>query len=155
MFKKLWVCMTISLGAASVYVAARGTPRVGTPVVTPDTAAAGHVAAALVSVAIPESKFIVASVWLTRIDAQGSVLSSYELDEEEPIQPSSICYYRYYWQPMKDDGSHGDAVANDRVFTRRVRLHPPLQNVRLRVEVSFKGVEHRVRAAPFVVSADQ
>lgn len=157
MFRKLLICMILSLSAATVYVAARGTPRVGPLVISRGIAAAGQPAPSVVAIAIPESKFTVASVWLTRIDATGAVLSSLELDDEELMgpEPSSSCYYRYYWQPMTDDGSHGDAVANDYVFTRRLRLHPPLRSVRLQVEVSFKGVEHRVRLPPFVVAADQ
>ena len=150
MLRKLVTCMIVSLSVATVYVAARGTPRIDVPHVSPLVVQAYNPAVVTVTMRIPDAKFGVYSVHLLRVDRRGDVLPKIEMTDEDGTNTDAPQNYRFFLV-MRDDGTKGDAVANDRVFTRRVTVNEPSGPVHFEVKVNFKGVERPVRSAPFAV----
>ena len=144
MFKKLFLSAAVTLSAATVYVTARGTPRVGAVSVSRETGRDTQ----LITLAIPDQKFVATSVWLQRVDARGKPLPVTELIAGPLISAPGYDY----WFQLCDGGTGGDAVAHDGVFTTRVRVPAPLETARIEVAVSFKGIDRDIRSAPLVIA---
>ena len=113
-------------------VAAGAQTTIGTPVAFPTTVPVAVGTPVRVTAAITGS-VIAASVVLQRIDAAGRVVGTVG--------------------PLVDDGSNGDLVAGDRMFTARPTLYEPAAGaVRLRVAAAFQGRLALVLSAPVTVT---
>jgi hypothetical protein len=153
-FKKLAVSATISLSIAATYVLSRGTPIVGTSEVNPNIIEANKPSLVTVTIRIPDSEFSVYGVDLLRVDGQGDVLSEIEMSDEDGTNTDAVPGHRFFLR-MRDDGTRGDPVASDRVFTRRAMLKESSGPVYFEVHASFAKVERPVRSAPFAVNVRQ
>ena len=154
MFKKLVISVVISLTIAATYVLSRGTPMVATPEISPNTIEAGKPALVTVTVRIQDPSFNAYGVDLVRVDAQAKVLSETEMTDEAGTNTDAVAGHRFFLR-MRDDGTKGDAVASDGVFTRRVVLKESSGPVYFEVHASFEKVKRPVRSAPFAVNVSQ
>jgi len=148
--RKLAASALLSVSVATVYVLLRGTPAVGTPEASPNTIDANRPALITVTIRIPESRFKRNSVDLVRVDRSGHVLSEVEMRDEDGENADAIVGHRFFLR-MRDDGTKGDAVANDGVFTRRIMLKESSGPLYFEVHASFSGIERPVRSEPFAV----
>jgi hypothetical protein len=153
-FKKLVISIVLLLTIAATYVLSRGTPRVATPEIAPNTIEANKPALVTVTVRISDSACKAHGVDLVRVDAHGSVLSETEIIDEDGTNTDAVAGHRFFLR-MRDDGTNGDAVASDGVFTRRVMLKGSSGPVYFEVHASFSKVERPVRSAPFAVNVSQ
>src|SRR5437773_1701563 len=154
MFKKLVVSVVISLTIAATYVLWRGTPTVTTPEIAPNTVEANKPALVTVTVRLQDPAFNVYGVDLVRVDAHAAVLSETEMIDEDGTNTDAGAGHRFFLR-MRDDGTKGDAVASDGVFTRRVLLKESSGPVYFEVHASFAKVERPVRSAPLAVNVSQ
>ena len=154
MFKKLVISVVISLTIAATYVLRRGTPTVATPEIVPNTIEANTPALVTVTVHIQDSAFNAYGVDLVRVDAQATVLSEIEMTDEDGTNTDVVAGHRFFLR-MRDDGTKGDAVASDGVFTRRVLLKESSGPVYFEVHAGFAKVERPVRSAPFAVNVSR
>jgi hypothetical protein len=148
--RKLLISMVVSLSVATVNVVIRGTPTMGIPDVTPRIVSADRPSVVTITLRIPDSKFTASSVDLTRVDERGDVLPQVEMKDEEGTNNDAVPGHQFFLV-LRDDGTKGDLVAHDRVYTRRVTMKEPAGPVYFQVRASFKDVERPLRSAPFAV----
>jgi hypothetical protein len=153
-FKKLVIAVVIALTIAAAYVLRRGTPIVVTPEIAPNTIEANKPTLVAVTVRIQDPAFDCYGVDLVRVDAHGAVLSKTEMIDEDATNADAVAGHRFFLQ-MRDDGTKGDALASDGVFTRRVMLKESSGPVYFAVLASFANVVRPVRSAPFAVNVIQ
>lgn len=111
------------------------TPSVGAPVVAPPTIPVGHPTLLTVTSRItssPSTPVVPASVKLFRVDDRTKILVNLGT--------------------MLDDGTNGDAVARDGIFTLQVSVTEPAPGeLRLQVEATFRGGPGRISSGVTVV----
>ena len=111
-------------------------PAVGPVAITPATAVVGVPTVVTVTALIEDPLLIPASVNLQQIDATGKVVAIVGT--------------------LRDDGTNGDVVAGDKVFSARVTLNEAQEgSVSLRVSAAFKGLLMRVFSPTLTVRAAQ
>jgi len=121
--KKVVASGVISLTVAATYVLLRGTPTVATPEIVPTTIKANEPTLVVVTARIQDSAFKVYNVDLIRVDAHAVALPDVVMLDEDRSNTDAIAGHQFFLR-MKDDGTKGDAVARDGVFTRHVLLSP-------------------------------
>lgn len=155
MFRKLIVSGLCWLAIGAAYVLWRGTPAaLATPEVVSNTIKADEPTVVTVTVRIQDPAFTVYSVDLIRVDAHGVALPDTEMRDENGTNTDVVAGHQFFLR-MWDDGTRGDATANDGVFTRRVLLKEPSARLYFEVHASFAKVERPVRSAPFVVDVSR
>ena len=118
------------------------------------TIEANKPAVVTVTVRIQDPAFNAYRVDLVRVDAQAAVLSDTEMTDEDGTNTDAVAGHRFSLR-MRDDGTKGDAVASDGVFTRRVVLKESSGPVYFEVRASFAKVERPIRSAPFAVNVSR
>jgi len=74
--------------------------------------------------------------------------------DEDGTNIDAVAGHQFFLR-VRDDGTKGDAVANDGVFTRRVMLKESSGSVDLEVRANFAKVERPVRSAVFAVDVNR
>src|SRR5438093_2262855 len=127
-------CLLLALGilwGQGVFSAVSTAPTVSTPVVQPATIHVNQIARLTVVSRIsssPDHAVVPASVKLERVDANGTIIANLGT--------------------MYDDGTHGDAVAGDGLFTVQVSLREATPGtLRLRVAATFMAGPGRLTSA--------
>src|SRR5216683_19523 len=119
------------LWGQGVFSAVSTAPTVGTPVVQPSTLHVNQVTRLTVVSRItsnPGNAVVPASVKLERVDANGTIIANLGT--------------------MYDDGTHGDAVAGDGLFTVQVSLLEATPGtLRLQVAATFRAGPGRLASA--------
>lgn len=125
-------------GAAALLLAAQGLALAGTlgsPTLAPDTAIAGQAATVQVTISITDPKFIAGSANVQRLKPDGAPLSVVGT--------------------LRDDGTNGDAVAGDKVFTLRFTTTEPAAGaVRYQVSAGFTGELKRTFSTPMTLTVN-
>lgn len=135
----------MSLTVATAYVLWRGTPVSPTAEVDPDRIEAGKVTVVTVTVQTNDSRFKAYDVGLIRVDAHAAVLVDTVMVDEDGTNTDAVPGHQFFLT-MRDDGTKGDRVANDGVFTRRVTLNESSGPVYFEAGAAF---ERTPRHAPF------
>jgi hypothetical protein len=151
MLKKLSVSMAISLTVATAYVLLKGTPPTPTVEIEPNTIEANKPAVVTFTVRLQDPAFKARSVDLIRVDANAHVLSDVVMLDEDGTNAEVVPGHQFF-MVMKDDGTKGDRIANDSVFTRRVMLNEPNGPIYFEVDAAFARASRPVRSAPFAVN---
>jgi hypothetical protein len=150
--KKLIISGLCSFAVAATYVLWRGTPTtLATPEIAPNTIKANEPTLVTVTVRIHDPAFTVHSVDLVRVDAHAVALPETEMLDEDGTNTDAVPDHQFFLR-MRDDGTKGDVVADDGVFTRRVLLKESSGPVYFQILASFAKVERPVRSAPFAVN---
>lgn len=122
----LYCAVLFCLGAIPIH--AQAAPSISAPAVSPAALTVGEAAAVSATTRITSdaaNPVIATGVNLLRVDATGKVLATLGT--------------------MRDDGSAGDAIAGDGMFTLQFVANEPTANeVRLRVSAAFKGLLRRI-----------
>jgi len=143
----LVLCLLLGLGVSLLRgqqvspTAAPSTPTVGTPVAQPSTLVVNRMTRLTVTSQItapPTNPVVPASVRLERPDERGKILDNLGM--------------------MSDDGTQGDTVAGDGIFTLRVDFSEPAPGtLRLQVSATFRASPGRITSAialvPIVANA--
>jgi hypothetical protein len=130
---RLWTATAIATALTLSVLPVEGAQVVGTTTATPTTAPVGVGTVVTVVSAISDPSLIASSVLLQRIDSAGRVLATLGI----PV----------------DDGSGGDAVAGDGLFTVRTTVFETVSGpVILRVSAAFQGKLTRALSAPVTVA---
>jgi hypothetical protein len=145
MFRKLAWSALISLSVAAAYVLWRGTPSAPRAEVIPDRFDRGKATVVTVTVQTNDARFKASRVGLVRVDAHARVLSDTVMVDEDGTNTDAVPGHRFFLT-MRDDGTKGDRVANDGIFTRRVTLNESSGPVYFEAQAAF---ERTSRHAPF------
>jgi hypothetical protein len=114
-------------------VVLRAAPAIGEVKVTPTVVGVNTPTQVTVTAKISDPLLIPTSVNLLRVDATGKTLA--------------------ILGTMRDDGTGGDAVAKDNVFSYRLAVNEPSTGqVRLQVSAAFRGMLKRVLSPPITVA---
>jgi hypothetical protein len=108
-------------------------PTVGPAAATPTVIAVNTPTQVTVTVQITDPTLLPGGVNLLRLDSTGKTIAIIGL--------------------MYDDGTHGDAVAGDRVFSRTITLNEPTTGTAyFEASAAFKGVLKRTLSSPITLS---
>jgi hypothetical protein len=119
------VCLLLAAGPVSA------APTVSGLSAEPSTVQINAATAVTVTITIPDPSVIVTGVYLQRINTNGSLTTL---------------------GVMRDDGTGGDAVAGDRIFTLTLAFNEPQTGrIRLQASAAFRGVLRRAVSEPLTV----
>jgi hypothetical protein len=131
----LYVAIGISALASGGLIAklqAQPIPTIPAPTATPEVILANTPTQVIVTIPISDPRVIPTGVNLLRVNAMGS---------------------RTNLGRMYDDGTHGDAIANDKTLSLRLDLHEPAAaHIQLQISAAFRGLLRRLLSPPATIT---